>query len=350
MFKTPYGGRCMGVDISGILEKKPIELTDLKGQTLAVDAFNTIYQFITIIRQPDGTPLMDNKGRVTSHLSGLFYRTCSILEKGITPIFVFDGAPHELKKATLDARKEAKLEAMERMKQAIKEGDLEEAGRMAQRTAKITQVEIDESKQLLTLMGLPYIQAKSEGEAQCAYMAATNVVNAAASQDYDSLLFGAPIHVRNMTIAGKRKLPRRNMTVEVKPEIYDLNENLSALRITREKLIWIALLCGTDFNAGVHGIGAKKGLKLVLKHNSFDELLKEIEQEMDWKPVYELFTNPPVVDVQKEQVQRKPYNPEGIRKLMIDEHNFSVERVENSLKRAFNEPEDKGQSQLKQWF
>ncbi len=340
----------MGVDISGILEKKTIELEELKGKTLAVDAFNTLYQFLTIIRQPDGTPLMNSKGKITSHLSGLFYRTCNLLEKGVSVVYVFDGKPSELKKKTLEERAAAKREAQARMLQAMKEGDIEKAGLLAQRTAKLGEEQVQQSKELLNLMGLPWVQAPSEGEAQCAYMAQNKLVHAAASQDYDTLLFGAPLLIRNLTIAGKRKVPRRNMFTEVKPEEINLEKNLSNLGISREKLIWIGLLNGTDFNEGIYGIGPKKALKLAQKHNSFEDILKEIGKEMQWTEVFELFEKPPVQEMQLKELEKREPQQEKILKMMVDEFEFSLERVENSLKKAFKEPEDANQSQLKKWF
>ncbi|MFH0713317.1 MAG: flap endonuclease-1 [Candidatus Micrarchaeota archaeon] len=343
----------MGVDIGSILQKRETTLEALAGKRLAIDAFNTLYQFITIIRQPDGTPLMDSHGRITSHLSGLFYRTCSLMEKGIKPVYVFDGKPSDLKKRTLEERAAVKKHAELQRLEAIKEGDIERAGALAQRTAKLGSVEIEQSKQLLTIMGVPWVQAPGEGEAQCAAMAQQGIVDAAASQDYDTLLFGTPILVRNLTIAGKKKIPRRNMTMEVKPEEINLEESLQKLNITREKLIWIGLLNGTDFNEGIYGIGPKKALKLAqdTQHTNFDSILQEIGKEMQWKEVYDLFMHPNVVEVDKDTLkQREPPQREEIFKLMVEEHEFSKERVESSLKRAFKDPEDSNQSQLKKWF
>lgn len=340
----------MGVDITSIMEKKELALSELSGKTLAVDAFNTLYQFITIIRQPDGTPLMDSKGRITSHLSGLFYRTCSLLEKNIRPVFVFDGAPSELKKHTIAERSALKHEADERRKEALERGDVEEAGMLAQRTARLTGENIEDSKKLLDLMGLPWVQAPSEGEAQCAVMAAEGLVYAAASQDFDSLLFGAPILVRNLALTGRRKVPRRNVYVDVLPEEFVLEENLQKLGITREKLVWIGLLSGTDFNAGIYGIGAKKALKLVQAHDSFPAILKAIDKEMDWKEVEEFFLHPPEKKVLKSDLKFREPDREALTAFMHEEHDFSTERIENALKRAFKEPQSSSQSQLAKWF
>ncbi len=340
----------MGLDIGNILEKREVSFEELNGKTLAIDAFNTLYQFLTTIRQPDGTPLMDSKGRVTSHLSGLFYRTCSLLEKGVKPVFVFDGKPSILKQRTLDKRAAVKKQAQRQMLEAIKEGDVERAGQLVQRTVKLNEQHVEQSKQLLDYLGIPWVQAPSEGEAQCAYLAKSGICSAAVSQDYDTLLFGAPLLVRNLTIAGKKKLPRRNMFVDVKIEEFNLEENLKKLGINREKLIWIGLLNGTDFNEGIYGIGPKKALKLVQKHDDFNSVLKEIEKQMQWEEVFELFFKPAVKKTSKSEVKPRESQREKVISMMVDEFEFSRERVSNSLKRAFKDPEDLNQSQLKKWF
>ncbi len=338
----------MGVELKDIITKHERTFEELEGK-MAVDAYNTLYQFVSIIRQPDGTPLMDSKGRITSHLSGLLYRTCNLLEKNILPIYVFDGEPSELKKRTIAERAAAKLEAEEERKKALEVGDIARAGVLAQRTSRLTREMVEESKTLLTLMGLPYVQAPSEGEAQCSAMAQDGIVRSAASQDYDSMLFGAPSLIRNLTISGRRKLPRSNNYVEVVPEEIILEETLAQLGITREKLVWIGILSGTDFNPGIHGIGPKKALKLVKEHDSFPAILNAIQKEMDWKPVEDLFLNPRVKKVSKEEIKVGKPDREKIVAFMTD-RDFSIERVENSIARGFKQPVDSKQGQLDKWL
>jgi len=343
----------MGVDISGILERRAITFEELRGKRVAIDAFNTIYQFLTIIRQPDGTPLQDSRGRITSHLSGLFYRTSSMLEKGVRPVYVFDGTPSPLKAKTIAGRSERKKQAEEAMKRAIAEGRTAEAAMLAQRTARLTSDMVVEGKKLLSLMGVPWVQAPSEGEAQCAAMAQEGMVGAVGSQDYDSLLFGAPLLARNLTVAGKRKVPKRSIYVDVEPEEISLEENMARLGITRQKLVWIGLLCGTDFNEGVHGIGAKKGLKLVQEQNSFEAIVKALGERaegFDYQPIEEMFLKPPAVKVAERDLEFGELDRDGVVALMHGEHDFSKERIESSLGRAFNEPLDSSQASLKKWF
>ncbi|MDK2783923.1 MAG: flap endonuclease, partial [Thermococcaceae archaeon] len=219
----------MGVQIGELLPRKELELENLNGKKVAIDAFNAIYQFLSTIRQRDGTPLMDSKGRITSHLSGLFYRTINLMEAGIKPAYVFDGKPPEFKKKELEKRAEYREEAQEKWEEALARGDMEEAKKYAQRASKVNEMLIEDAKKLLELMGIPWVQAPSEGEAQAAYMASKGDVWASASQDYDSLLFGTPRLVRNLTITGKRKLPGKDVYVEVKPELIVLEEVLKEL-------------------------------------------------------------------------------------------------------------------------
>ncbi len=321
---------------------------ELRGKC-AVDAFNTLYQFLSTIRGPTGDSLQDTQGRITSHLSGLFYRTCSFLERGVQPIYVFDGKPSPLKNRVIAERKARKAEAREEMEKALREGDVARARMLSQRTARLTAEMVVESKALLSLLGVPSVQAQGEGEAQCAKMAQDGVVRFAASQDFDALLFGAPKLVRNLAISGRRKLPHRESYVDVLPELIDLNESLKALGLSREKLVWIALLCGTDFNEGIHGIGPKKGLKLVTEHDSFDAVLAAAKAEMDWKPVFDEFMKPRVAKIGEEKIVFGEPDKEGVA-AFLRERDFSQERIDSALKRAFKEPFGTKQEGLKQWF
>jgi len=336
----------MGVQLSDILESRKIELESLRGKIIAIDAFNWLYQFLSSIRQYDGTPLKDLKGRITSHLSGLFYRTANLLENGIKPVYVFDGEKPKFKKYAIEKRKEAKEIAMEKWKDALERGDLIEAKKQAQRTAELNEEMIKESKELLLAMGLPVIQAKSEGEAQCAIMCKNKDVNFSASQDFDSLLFGSPAMVRNLNITGKRIV--RGREIKIFPEIVELEENLNRLGITREQLIIVGILVGTDYNlGGVKGIGPKKALELVKRYKTIDKVLENVEWEFDVDPkdIYEFFLNPEFNDYYG-KIIFKSIDAEKIKKILCDEHDFSEKRV-NQVIESLSSPI---QSSLSSWL
>jgi flap endonuclease-1 len=227
----------LGVNLRSLVPKTKVDLKSLSGKSIAIDAYNALYQFLAIIRQPDGTPLKDRTGRITSHLSGLFYRTANLIEMEIKAVYVFDGVPPALKEVEIKRRAKVKAEALIKYEQALQEGRIEEARTYAQMTSRLKDYMAEDSKRLLTQMGVPWVQAPSEGEAQAAHLAKKGDTNYCASQDYDSLLFGAPTLMRNVTISGRRKLPRKPVYVEVVPEIIKLDQLLKELNITHEQLI-----------------------------------------------------------------------------------------------------------------
>ncbi len=333
----------MGVALREILGeyREEVELEELRG-TIAVDAFNALYQFLTIIRQPDGTPLMDKDGRVTSHLSGIFFRNLNFLEKGIRPAYIFDGAPPDLKTETVARRRGVREAAGERWKEAVERGDIEEAYKQARASTRIDDAMIASSKRLLDLMGIPWMVAPSEGEAQAAFMARQGDVGAAASQDYDALLFGAPRLVRNLTVSGKRKVRGRSVTV--RPERIDLAAVLAGLGLSREELVEIGILIGTDFNPGIRGVGAKTALKIV-RGGKFQETVQEKAPDFDSGPVKEFFLNPPVTgDYRLEW--REP-DRDGIVTMLCGEYAFSEGRIDAGLQKIGAKA---GQRTLGDWF
>ncbi|RLJ02570.1 MAG: flap endonuclease-1 [Candidatus Aenigmatarchaeota archaeon] len=321
----------MGVQITDILEGRDIEIADLTGRVIVIDALNVLYKCLSIIRQPYGTPLKDSKGRVTSHLSGLFYRTTKLIEEGIKPVFVFDGEPPEFKSATNLERRERREEARKRYEDALQRGDIEEARKYAMQSTTVHEEMISDSKNLLEAMGVPYVQAPSEGEAQAAYICRKGAAWSVASQDYDSLLFGAPRLLRNIAITGKRKMPGRLQYVDVKPELLVLDEILKNLQITREKLIVLGMLVGTDYNpGGVRGIGPKTALKMVRDH-SVEELLTGVDWGIQARKVFDFFLNPPITD--DFSIHWKEPNEEEIKRILCDEHDFSESRIETGIER-----------------
>lgn len=337
----------MGVDLSDLFEKKEIELSELRGKVIAIDAHNTLYQFLSIIRQRDGTPLIDSHGEITSHLSGFLYRTTNLIEEGIKPVYVFDGAPPQFKRAVIEERKKIRIEAFEKWEEARAKGE-EEAFKHAQASSHIKGSMIDDAKGLLDFMGIPVVQAPGEGEAQAAFMVQNKDAYAAGSQDYDALLFGASIVVRNLAVTGKRKLPGKSIYVDVKPEIIELEKGLLKLEISREQLIDIALLIGTDYNEGIKGIGPKKAPKLIKKHGSIEGALNGLNADIEkLAEIKALFLNPDVTS----DYDLKWKKPEGeaIIKFLCAEHDFSEARVSKAVERLL-EASDKGQQTLEKWF
>ena len=338
----------MGTDIGDLLQKRKIELSDLSNRVVAIDAFNTLHQFLSIIRQRDGSPLVNSSGKVTSHLSGLLYRTASLVEAGIKPVFIFDGKPPDRKSGTLDRRKEVRESSREKWENAKAEGDLEAAYKYAQASSKVDQGIVEDSKYLLDMMGIPWIQAPCEGEAQAAYMVLKKDADCVASQDYDSFLFGAQSVVRNMAVTGKRKLPGKNVYVDVGLEMIQLDETLGVLGINRDQLIDIAICVGTDYNKGLEKVGPKTALKLIKKHGDIHAVLREKGVEIeDLDSIKELFTHPDVTD-DYEIKWGKP-DSEKLIKFLCEENDFSVDRMEKAVERL-KAASGARQKTLDQWF
>lgn len=327
----------MGVDLGELVEREEIEFADLNDKEIAIDAMNTLYQFLSIIRQRDGTPLKDSSGNITSHLSGLFYRNINLLEENIRPVFVFDGAMPDLKQKESSRRRKKREDAREEWKKLKEEGKISEAYSKATQSSKINSEMIEEAKKLLDAMGLPYIEAPSEGEAQAAYMSTKDYhgdTYAVGSQDWDCLLFGAEIMVKNLTTRKTRKTSGGGKK-EISTERIRLESVLEQLEVSREKLVWMGILMGTDFNPdGVHGIGPKTALKLVKQYDEFEELLddEKVEWESDNDPyrILDFFMNPPVED--KEYSFEEP-DSEKIREVLVDRHDFSEDRVNSGIKK-----------------
>ena len=343
----------MGVDLGIIIPKKTTTLDELSGKSLAIDAYNALYQFLAIIRQPDGTPLKDRQGRITSHLSGILYRTSNLYEKGAKVAYVFDGEPPELKEAEIKRRMRIKEEATIKYEEALRRKEIEKARMYAQMTSRLKDEMVNDAKRLLTLMGVPWVQAPSEGEAQASYMAAKGDVWAVVSQDHDSLLFGAPQLVRNVTISGRRKLPRKRVYIQVVPEIVKLDRVLEELDVTRQQLIDIGILLGTDFNPeGVKGIGPKTALKLIKQYGSLENLLptlKEAEFPVEPRRIREIFLHPKVTD--HYQLAWKEPDTKGVIDFLCRERDFSEERVQKALdKMSEGIRKIKGKVSLEEFF
>ncbi|MET1159667.1 MAG: flap endonuclease-1 [Thermoprotei archaeon] len=349
----------MGVNLRDLIPDKARTIIEdlrvLRGKAIAIDGYNALYQFLAAIRQPDGTPLMDSRGRITSHLSGLFYRTINIMENGIKPVYVFDGKPPEIKAKEIERRKKIKEDAVKKYEEAVKRGDLEAARRYAMMSARLTDEMVNDAKKLLEAMGIPYVQAPAEGEAQAAYMARKGDVWASASQDYDSLLFGSPRLVRNLTITGRRKLPGRDVYIEIKPEIIELETLTKTLGITREQLIDIAILIGTDYNPdGIKGIGVKRAYELIKSYKSLERLPKAVlggESLEELLKIRDYFLSPSVTNDYK--IEWKEPNPDKIKEVLVEEHDFNPERVNNAINRlvkAYREFIKGKQMGLDMWF
>lgn len=329
----------MGVDIGDLFAKEKISMGDLKDSVIALDAHNVLYQFLASIRQKDGTPLKNQRGEVTSHLSGLFYRTANLVESRIRPVYVFDGTPHPLKAKTIDERRKRKEIAEKEWMDALEVGDLVKAKSKAQQTSRLTDEMIKQSKQLLDVLGIPHVQAPSEGEFQASYMVKRGQAYATGSQDFDCLLVGALRLVRNLTSSERRKLPGKEAYSKISPRLIRLQPNLKALGIKQKQLVDMAILIGTDYNDGVKGIGPKKSLKLIKKVGNVENALATFGCENpptfeDIKEIRKIFLKPEVTD--EYNLEWSTPDEEKVLKILCDNHHFSKDRIKPILQKYSN--------------
>jgi len=340
----------MGLNLKELVVREKTTLESFSSKVIAIDAYNAIYQFLASIRGPDGLQLSDSEGRITSHLSGLLYRNINFLSLGIKPVYVFDGKPPSLKTAEIERRKQIKKDATIKYEKAIAEGNLEDARKFAQQTTSMKDGMVKESKQILSYFGIPFIDAASEGEATAAHLTNTGQAYASASQDFDSILCGAKRLIRNFTNSGRRKIPNRNTYVEIEPEIIETQKTLDALEITREQIVDIGILIGTDFNPnGFDRIGPKTALKMIKQYSRLEDIpqIQEQLQTIEYEKIRKIFLEPIVTDVDEIVFGKVDY--EGMTNYLVKERSFSEDRIQSSLNRLKKALEKKSHN-LDQWF
>jgi flap endonuclease-1 len=327
----------MGVDLGDIVVAHETPLEEVGGR-VGIDAYNALYGFLANIRGRDGTPLKDSKGRVTSHLSGLLYRTANLYEAGIKPCYVFDGEPPALKQKTLEERDERRSDAEEAYEEAARRGDEAAMLKHAQRATRLEPPQVETAVNLLEALNVPWLEAPAEGEAQAARMCNDEALDSVGSQDYDALLFGAPTLVRNLTVRGRGGN-------ELTPDVIDLGETLDELELTREQLVEAAVLVGTDYNEGIHGYGPKTALDTV-RDGRFDEAVDEHADEIsvDVDEVKSLFLEPDTTD--DYALEWGTPDTDAAVSLLVDEHDFSRDRVESAVDRI---EDATTQSSLDRW-
>lgn len=340
----------MGLDLKPLVKSSPIMISELSGKVIAVDAYNTIYQFLATIRGATGELLTNNSGEVTSHLSGLFYRNVNLLAENIKLIYIFDGKPSPLKSKEIERRRQVKQDAFKKYQEAITAGRFEDARKYGQATSILTDMMVEESKMILTLLGIPYIQAPSEGEAAAAQLTQSNIAFACASQDYDSLLFGAKRLIRNLTISGKRKVPNRNVYVDIEPEIIQQQQLLNETGLNLEQLVDVGIMIGTDFNpGGIPRIGPKTALKLVQEYSKLEKIekIEDSVVNIPYEEIREIFLKQETPKVDNIEFNEINYN--ALINFLCVEKNFSATRVNTSLDKLKKSITNRNQS-LERWF
>jgi len=272
-------------DLRQLAALSDVTWDEVADSVVAVDAHNWLYRYLTTtVKWTNDAVYTTSEGAEVANLVGVVQGLPKFFEHDLTPVFVFDGGVTELKEAEVSERRAKRERAEERRAEAEERGDAIEAARLEARTQRLTDTILETTRDLLALLDVPTVDAPAEGEAQAAYMARRGDADYAGSEDYDTLLFGAPRTLRQLTSKGT-------------PELMDLDATLERHDITVEQLIDVAILCGTDFNPGVDGVGPKTALGAITEHG---DLWAAVEAEGWQVPnadrVRELFRDPPVTD------------------------------------------------------
>lgn len=310
---------------------KENEIKNYFGRKVAIDASMSLYQFLIAVRQEGGAQLTNADGETTSHLMGMFYRTIRMCENGIKPVYVFDGKPPQMKAGELEKRKEKRDEAQAALDKAKEDGDMEEVDKQSRRLVKVSKEHVAEVKILLKHMGIPYVDAPCEAEAQCAELVKTGKVFAAGTEDMDALTFGTSVLLRHLTFSEARKMPIKE---------FHLENVLQGFEMDQEQFVDLCILLGCDYVDKIKGIGPKKAFELVKKHKNIEAILENIDQTkypppQDWmyKEARRLFREPEVAAGSEFDLKWEKPDEDAVVAYMCGEKGFAEDRIRNGCKK-----------------
>jgi flap endonuclease-1 len=327
----------------GSLKKTTIDY--IFGRIIAIDASMQIYQFLISVRHV-GSQLADPEGNPTSHLQGLLSRSLHFIQSGIRPIYVFDGKPPEMKSGELAKRAVRREEAQHALEAALEAGNEEDIDRFSRRTVRLEQSQVDECKRLLDLMGIPYVQAPCEAEAECAALCRAGKADATATEDMDALAHATPVLLRHLSYsaAGGRDV------ISI-----DFAKVLQETGLTREQFVDFCILCGCDYCETIHGIGPKKAYELIQQKGTIEEIIESLDtnkfqvpEDFDYMNARRLFFEHEV-DTDMTIQWRKP-DLDGMLEFMCDQKGFARQRIENAVKNLIKAKETKRQQRMDQFF
>lgn len=329
------------------------ELKTFFGRKVAIDASMCLYQYLIAVRQSDGNQLMNEEGQTTSHLSGFFYRTIRMIESGLKPVYVFDGKPPDLKSYELNKRIARKAKAEADIELAKEAGNLEDINKFQRRTVRATREQNEEVRTLLEYMGIPFVIAPCEAEAQCAELAKAGKVYAAASEDMDTLCYNPPYLLRHLTYSEARKIP----VDEVKTETIT-----DGLELDIASFVDLCILLGCDYCETIKGIGPVTALKLVKEYKSIEKIIEVFKQDTkkygkyvipeDWQfeQARLLFLEPEIIKGSEVELKWKQPNVEDLVEFMCVKNGFSEERVRNGAAKLAKSANSGVQGRLDSFF
>jgi len=324
------------------------DIKNYNGRIVAVDASMFLYQFLVAVRQDGpGGSLTNSSGDVTSHIIGMFYRTIRMRENGLKPVYVFDGKPPKMKSGELKKRREAREKAKAEMEEAKKEDNAEKVVQMERRLTKVTPEHVKQTKRLLELMGIPVVTATCEAEATCAELNKKGLVYGVATEDMDTLCFGAPRLLRGLHYSASRKQPVREFNFE---------KCLEGLELKYEEFVDLCILCKCDYTSSIRGIGPKGALKGIREHKNIEKFIKSLSEkytvpeDFNFVGARDMFLNPDVTDTKGVSLKWSKPDEEGLIQFLCTESEFSIDRVRKGIERLKKARKQGSQKRLDSFF
>lgn len=311
-------------DLRSLSQIEEVDIEEIDDSVVAVDAYNWLYKYVTTtVRFTNDDEYTREDGVEVPNLHGGITGMKRFFNNDITPIFVFDGDYHEKKQVELTERRQARQSAKEDAEQARAEGNEIEAAKLESRSKSLSDEMIESTMDMLDALDLPYVVAPQSGESQAAYMVQeSDTYDYVVSDDYDSLLFGSPVTVRNFT-SSSRPFERLR-----------LDSTLDELELTLEQLIDVGLLCGTDYNEGVSGYGPKSSVSAIREQGSLKSMIESGEIDMEkemYESIHEIFTSPEVTDDFPQDVESPLPDFDEARKVLIEKWELPESHVESTL-------------------
>lgn len=323
------------------------EIKNFFGRKIAIDASMCLYQFLIAVRS-EGAQLTSVDGETTSHIMGMFYRTIRLLESGIKPVYVFDGKPPDLKSHELAKRAERREEAQKALDKATEAGDEAEMDKFNRRLVRVTKEHSNEAKELLKLMGVPYVEAPCEAEAQCAAMVKAGKVFATATEDMDALTFGSNIMLRHLTFSEARKMPIKE---------YNYDKVLKGFELSTDEFIDLCILLGCDYCDSIKGVGPKRAIELINTYRSIESIVENIDstkyiipQNWNYEVARQLFKAPDVANPNEIDIKWTDPDEEGLIKFLCGDRQFSEDRVRSGVKKILKSKSTSTQGRLDSFF
>jgi flap endonuclease-1 len=308
-------------DLRSLAALEDVAFEDLDGSVIAVDAHNWLYRYLTTtVKFTSDHKYTTDDGEEVANLIGVVQGLPKFFEHDLTPVFVFDGAVTELKDDEVAKRREQREKYEDELADAREAGDSVRVAKLDSRTQRLTSTIVETTRELLELLDVPVVDAPAEGEGQASYMARQGDVDYVGTEDYDSLLFGAPYTLRQLTSKGD-------------PELMDFEATLESTGLTWEQLVDAAILMGTDFNEGISGIGPKTAVKLLDEHGDLFAVLEERGEHIDHADrIRLLFLDPAVSDDYEIPADIDP-DLEAARAFVTEEWEVDAEEVRRGFER-----------------